>query len=297
MPIATGAAAALPALSLPLVIPPANSTLAVKTLLPTITLGGQILNSPITDVAGIGWIVNKVDGWDAPEVRNTQTPRGNDHGDFREPAYYGPRLLIVHGSFVASRLAGATDTAKAQALMAAREQLHAAENIMGSSLSPYVVSETPPKMCMVQRMSGCKDGPSSAVSFDFEAHLLAPDPRKYDPAPTVTNVASGATAVITNNGNMESRPILTVYGPVSGFYLDNLTTGQTVVFAQNLGGADVFVVDMDFRSATLNGVSASVAVASNPSQWWTLAPGGNTIGFRPGTGTGSLSVSSSSAWI
>jgi hypothetical protein len=289
MPIATGYTV-VPTLTLPIVVAPVDPIACGNVIMPLITLGGQILNSPITDSAGIAWVVQSLAGWDAADVRTTQTPRENDQGLFHETNYYGGRLIIAKGTF-------ATATGNVAALMAARQQLHSAVNITGLALSPLVVTESPPKMCMVQLMSGCKDQAASPVSFNFEIHLLAPDPRKYDPAPTTVNIAANTTATVTNNGNMESRPLLTITGgPLTDFYLSNLTTGQNLLFLVSLAPTDIFVIDMDFKSAYLNGVSALADIASGPSQWWTLVPGANHIEFTT-LGTGNLAVQYSSAWV
>lgn len=289
MPIATGIVVTPPTL-LPIVIPPVDPIAAVNVIMPVVTLGGQILNSPQTDPNGIAWVVNEIDGWDAPDVRTTQTQRGNDHGLFQEGAYYGGRLLIVKGSFAS--ITGAVT------LMAAREQLHAAMNVSANLMSAFTVQETPPKTCMVQRMSGSKDKASSSVSFDFELHLLAPDPRKYA-AVQITTILPNVTASITNAGTMETRPLIAVQGPATAVYLENLTTGQTVTFGINMLPADVLYVDLDLKGVSLNGGSASWAVQSAPSQWWTLQPGVNYINFGViGQGsTTQMQVQWRSAWI
>jgi Phage tail protein len=289
MPIATGYTP-VPVQTLPLVVPPIDSVAAGNILMPTVTLGGQVLNSAFTDVFGIAWIITAIDGWDSPDVRLTQTPRANDHGLFVEPAYFGGRLLIVKGKIVAAR---GTST---QTLMAARDQLFSAWNLMVGTLSPFIVNETPPKMCWVQRMAGCKAAPSSPVSYDFEAHLLAPDPRKYDPFPTTTIIGLNSSAIVTNLGNIESRPLITVVGPCFSVALGNSTTGQLLTFAQPLLSTDVFKVDLDLKSATLNTNPVSYTVTSAPSQWWRLQPGANTITFSGSGGGATATLSSRSAW-
>jgi hypothetical protein len=290
MPIGTGYVV-VPTRTLPIVIAPVDGIAAGNIILPGVTLGGQILNSPYTDSNGIAWTLNEaITGWDAPDVRVTQTPKGNDDGLFNEASFYGGRQLIAKGTF-------ATSNGNANALMAARTQLRASVNIMGTSLAPFVVAEAQPKMCMVKRMPGYKDRPVSPVEMEFEIHLLAPDPRKYDPFPSTAVVPANVSAVIvTNQGDYESRPILTVRGPCIGINLLNNTTGQNLGFFQTLSSSDVFVIDIAAKAAWLNGVTATYTIASAPSQWWRLVPGANAIQFLT-SGSGTLTVSYSSAWI
>jgi hypothetical protein len=289
MPIATGYTP-VPVQTLPIVIPPVDSIAAVKIIMPSITLGGQILNSPVTDVNGIAWVVQELDGWDSPDVRTTTTPRELDQGLFHEENFYGGRMLIAKGFFAS--------TSGAANLMAAREQLHAACNITGTALVPLVVNENPPKVCMVQRASGCKDKANGPVAFDFEVHLMAPDPRKYAATPTTVNIPANTIQPTTNIGSMESRPVLTITGPASTLVaLENVTTSQTVTFNITLAPTDVFVVDFSTKIATYNGLPATFTISSAPSQWWTLVPGLNNIAFATVGSGGNCALVFQSAWI
>jgi hypothetical protein len=286
MPISTGIVVT-PRRYLPISIVSLNALAATDIIFPPMTLGGQPINSPFTDANGIGWIVNRFDGWDAAEVRLADTPRGNADGSFHEPGYYGPRLLILGGALIS--IAGP------QALMDARQLLHSAVNIMGNNLAPLVVNESPPKMCMVQQAPGYKDRAAGTAAFEFEIHLKANDPNKYDPVASSVVLAANTTATVTNSGNRTSSPILTVRGPCLGFNANNNTTGQNLAFTQPMSSTDVFVVDLDRKSARLNGVDAMATIISDPLQWWGLVPGTNTLQFTC-VGTGTLTAAYSSAW-
>lgn len=295
MPIFTGYTP-VPVSTLPIVINPIDGTAASNVIMPTITLGGQVLNSPMTDVYGIAWIVYALDGWDSPDVRTTQTNRAGDDGQFVEPSYYGGRLLIAHGHIYASSVFP-TAAASAQALMDARDRLFAAWNLTRGTLSPFIVNEARPKCCYVQRLQGCKAAPVNAVGFDFEGHFLAPDPRKYDPFPSTAVIPLNGTATVINQGIFESRPVITVAGPCTGVTLSNTTTGQTLSFNLTLVSTDRLVLDLDMKTALLNGNPATFSITSAPSQWWSLVSGGNVISF-PGTGgAATATLSYRSSWM
>lgn len=290
MPLGTGIVV-IPGVTLPVVVPPVDGIAAVDILMPTSSLSGLVLNSRMTDTNGIAWIVTAIDGWDSPSVRSTVTNKGQDHGAYVEPVFYGPRLLIVRGTFASVR------GVPTQTLMDTRDRLEAANNITGTNLAPFIVSELRPKLCMVQRVDGYHDRITGPTSYEFECHLLAPDPRKYDTVPTITIIPANTTVSISNYGNEESRPVLTVSGPASGITMENVTTGQAVAFAQILGPADTFLIDMNTPHRVLkNGATALYTIVSPPSGWWMLQPGVNQIRFTT-TGSGSCSVSSRSAWI
>jgi hypothetical protein len=272
---------------LPISVVSLGALAATDIIFPPMTLGGQPVNSPFTDSDGIGWIVNQLDGWDSADVRLQDTPRGNADGSFHEPSYYGARLLVAHGSFFS--IAGP------QALMDAREKMHAIVDITGDKLAPFVVNEMPPKLCMVQKSPGYKDRPNGTTAFDFEIHLKANDPLKYDPVPSTVTLAANTSVSVTNVGTKASAPILTIRGPCLGFSVANTTTGQTLAFSQALSATDVFVVNLDRKSALLNGVSAIASIISDPLQWWALGSGPNVVQFAT-LGTGTLTVTYQSAW-
>lgn len=106
---------------------------------------------------------------------------------------------------------------------------------------------------------------------------------------TSINLFSGATVVLPNNGNIETRPIITVYGPVTSPSLTSSITGQSVTFTglQLLSTADVLTIDFDNKTATRNG---SIAIPDVPSSWWEIPPGGTNFIFGGQFGTGSLAT-------
>lgn len=283
---------------------------------PTMTLGGLAFNTGMTDTNGVGWLVNQIDGWDYATLRETNTGRSHDDGIYNDPAFFGQRSLVLHGYVV---------SLSAQAVMAAREQLHAALNVT-RSLTPFVVNESPPKMCMVRQAGGSKDAwvpDFGGMALQFQLALLAPDPRKYDPAPTVAGTTqptggsgvswplawplawgaanTGGVVVATNNGTMESRPRISINGPCINPVIENRTTGQTLTFATQILGNETLTIDLASRAVLVDGtVPRRGAITSTPDQWWTLVPGPNEIHFSTGDGvnTGAaMSLSYSSAWI
>lgn len=111
---------------------------------------------------------------------------------------------------------------------------------------------------------------------------------------------TGALAV-TNAGNIETRPILTVEGPCVNPSIQNASApgGPTISFNLTLGAGEKLVIDTDLHTAILYS-SASTAGSTRPlapgSNWWTLeAETTSTIQFLGSEGT--LLVEYASAWI
>lgn len=314
VPAPPGAGVGIPNASYPQTSPPFAGLAQI--IYPQMSLGSILFNTGVTDANGVGWLVNQLDGWDYPTLRESNTGRSHDDGIYNDPGYYGQRLLVAHGYFFSR---------SALALMAAREQLHSSMNVT-RTLTPFVINETPPKMCMVRQTSGSKDAPvqdAGGAVFQFQLQLLAPDPRKYDPAPTqvgtgqpittggltwpmVWPLAWGAASpagviFATNKGTIETRPRLTVTGPCINPVLENRTMSKTLTFATQLFAGEQLVVDLFSRSVMVDGtVPRRGSITSTPDQWWGMMPGVNEIHFRTGDGvnTGAtLSVAYSSAWI
>jgi Phage tail protein len=113
---------------------------------------------------------------------------------------------------------------------------------------------------------------------------------------------TGALSV-TNAGNIETRPILTVEGPCVNPSIQNATApgGPTLTFNLTLNAGEKLVIDTDMHTATLYS-SGSTAGSTRTgdlvagSKWWTLEEDTtSTIQFFGAEGT--LYVEYASAWI
>lgn len=116
--------------------------------------------------------------------------------------------------------------------------------------------------------------------------------RAYDLTFDRTYPASGTIGVIEveNLGNVESHPILRIYGPCSDFRVENQTTGEQLKFktAFSLLANEFLVIDMENGTVLMNGDVGNdrydqIDVAT--SDWWTLQEGMNLIRAVAGTYT------------
>lgn len=119
-----------------------------------------------------------------------------------------------------------------------------------------------------------------------------------DMVPTSTLPPQPPSGSVTcfNAGNFETRPIVTIQGPISFPAVIDTQTGKFVSFSNvNLGVGDRLVIDTDARIGTLNG---SYRAADLNSWWWVLQPGSHTLLLAGSTtGGASMTVSYSDAWI
>lgn len=238
------------------------------------------------DSDGIAWVWNKLDGWDGPDIVSGSVPQAGDHGAWASPQFYQPRVLTWT----------VTASAATQALRdLARAKLSMACPV--SDLATLTWNEPVPLWAAVRRAGKITETCPTLFDVQFSVPLTAPDPRKYTVAQTVLgpSVTGGATTGITfpltfpltfpaalppatfactNGGSFETRPLITVQGPVTGPALVNTVTGQAVTWSSlTLGSGDTLVVDFNARLAFLNG---TYRPADPPSWWWVLPPQATT---------------------
>lgn len=138
--------------------------------------------------------------------------------------------------------------------------------------------------------------------------VTAPDPRFYDvdwqtatvhpPGPSGgitwpitwpinwSGSAYMGTPVIAD-GDDQTPPILTVFGPITDPVLSNATTGESIVLTGTVGPNETLVVDPLARTVLLDGDPSQSRyhwVDGALTRWWLLAPGANQIGLL-GSGT------------
>lgn len=274
-----------------------------------LTFGADTVNFGIVDDDGTAWIWCGVDGWDGPGTAGQVVQRAGDHGGWSSPQYFAPRVLTLRISV----------SAPSQTLRDAARAL-VQKVVPVSDLATLRFDEPTPKQISVRRSGMLAESCVNLVSCDFAIGLVAPDPRKYA---TVARIASayapnttsltGITPPLTpplalpaqppagevtvaNDGNIDTRPTITITGVNTGPSITNITTGQVISWPTvSLAAGDVLAVDLDARRATVNGAFAPAAVTSS---WWTVPPGGATVQLG-GTsdGTSLMTVTSRDAYL
>jgi len=109
--------------------------------------------------------------------------------------------------------------------------------------------------------------------------------------------ASGASAIITNGGNFQTKPNVTFTGPFNNPRIENVTTGEILELDLIIASGDY--VEVDFANATimLNGTASRYYSKVGP--FWTLESGDNEVRI----GSGSYDAASAAtiywrdAWI
>jgi hypothetical protein len=266
-----------------------------------------------TDANGITWQWQSIQGWDSPPTAGQGViQRSADQGGWAAPQFYGPRIITL------TIMASAPDQGTRDLARALMQQA-----VPVNDLATLQFNEPIPKVAYVRRnaTAAVTEACPTLTDVVFTIPMVAPDPRKYAvppqtaglviAPPTVSafalpfslpvsfpgNIPPSATSVTAlNSGTFETRPLLTVAGPITSPAVVNAATAQQVSFTGlDLAATDQLVLDMDSRQALLNGVFYPADVSS---AWWVLQPGSTQIYLNGVTSGGaSLSVTYSPAYI
>lgn len=267
---------------------------------------------------GTQYIVNSVDGFGIPEVRDGDVARPQDIGDFYGQEYIGNRTVTPVVTITAWDGTFVTAQGLYDALVAAWQ----VDGSNTTNTAPLTVTRTGINAQRwngrPRRLASVTTSQASGIIYCTLEYVCA-DPRIYDDAlstgttglpastvgltyprtyPRVYGTASSAGVIAAlNSGNIAVYPLATITGPCTGPILTNGTTGARIASTLTLGASDVMVVDFDQKTITFNG--AQRWALTQDSAWWSLAAGTtnvlfNASGFSAGA---SLSLSWRSARI
>jgi hypothetical protein len=284
--------------------PPASGDIGYWT--GSITYGANAVQFGAQDANGTAWALLSAKGMDGAPTDGAVVQRQGDHGGYPTPQFYGPRPIEL------TVTASATSQAERDI---ARAALQAA--IPVSDLATFVYNEPVPKTLQVRRSGVIKEVSQTLFDVTFDVLLIAPDPRKYGAATSVTVIANSQTlgvtypvtyplafpaqappgaATVTNAGNFETRPAITITGPIVAPAVYNQTSGESISFSTlTLAASDTLTLDLLNKVAYLDG---SPVPADLWSAWWELDPGTSQIVLQGEGGAGAqMTITYNDAWM
>lgn len=101
---------------------------------------------------------------------------------------------------------------------------------------------------------------------------------------------TGGETTITLNAVESVRPVWSVIGPATDPTLTNITTGQTITFESTVPAGQTLIVDMDERTATMEGANVFQFINGD---WLELEPGNNRLTY---TASGGATDPSTLSW-
>jgi hypothetical protein len=246
-------------------------------------------------------------------VRAEFQEREADHGAWASPVYLGSRPIT---------LAGTVEAPDRAALDAALDQLYVAAALADTTLTVW---ESTPKQATVRRSGKLLAQHVTDRIATWSVMVTAADPRRYGTIlqtgttglpttsggltfPATFPVTFSATTVsgqinAVNAGSMDTRPVLTITGPVvaptvSALYPDG--TVRQLIYSQDLAAGDVLVIDTDAHTVVLDGVTSRRRFMTVSAGWPTIPANGSVnYQFQSGTynATATLTATWRSAWM
>lgn len=126
--------------------------------------------------------------------------------------------------------------------------------------------------------------PPSAGAETGRRYDEVPTGRVYDRDYPQSNVAN---VTIVNPGDIAVPWVARIYGPCTNPALYNDTLGRALILSANggltLAAGQAVIFDSQARTITVDGASRYNRLDVTTSQWWSLAPGDNTIRYVPAT--------------
>jgi len=272
----------------------------------SITYGSVVLPLGAVDANGTSWALIGVDGLDGDPTDGQVVQRAGDHGGYPTPQYYAPRPITLR-IWASAQSHALRDIARALLQQA----------VPVSDMATLVYNEPVPKALMVRRSGAIKESYPTLLDCVFSVGLIAPDPRKYGTQWTVSVTANATNlgivfpvvfpitfpaqtppgvADVANGGNFETRPVITVNGPITAPGVYNATTGQTISFSMlAMQSTDTLIVDLLNKVALLNG---AYYPADLQSSWWVLDPGASQIILQGSGAAGAeMTITYQDAWM
>lgn len=261
----------------------------------TINLNGLIIDGQTPDPDGTVWSALKFDGWWDPPTTTVTTGDVTPIGQTVTIARFEARAIaaeflahhaldnlpLVNGCFSAiQRLKRAIDATLIPVPMLVNDPLLA--------LRTQVRLNTGMKIAI--------QGDRGMV--DFSVPILCPDPRRYAQATTLqslpitgTGTDSGGVTIV-NNGDMESPPVVTIYGPATNPSIQNDSIAGTphVKWNATLGSSDVLVINMNTCTVVRNGSQNMIVDLDPNSRFWQMQPGANVIHYHCTSAPGPVTV-------
>lgn len=268
---------------------PGDAPGSLITLPRQLEFGGLLMGS------GTPYRWKKLDGWDAmPGLDLSDTPRAAGHGDWSGMGLFQSRMP----SFTLT-IRGDTPALMEEAIRAFNAALAYSDDDQ-----PLVVRDTGRTLVGYARAVArdVTHSPDRTLGvLDASTQWKCSDPRRYGPtlhtAQLVPGGASGGVvyplaypvdygpvqagniAVLSNDGDADASPQITITGPATTVRLGSDRAGALKI-VEPLTAADTLTVDTRDGSILLNGTAdrtGSTAGDSVPAEEWALPPGSTTV--------------------
>lgn len=228
--------------------------------------------------------ITEITGLDTPDANATITPRANAHGSFVVAKYRKERTVVLTGRVNSSAANYATDTYTLKSIFKVQDPAIPFTFRMSGSNNQYL-------NVYPQGVKYTTSNVATAVGWiDFQATMVAADPRIYDSTAGSQSIAKGATQSVTNSGTEYAPTTIVFFGPLTNPLLTNNTTGATFGLTQTISSGQSVTVDSLARTVYNGSTSQYSTITAGAKTFIELAPGSNSLTLTASSGTGTVTV-------
>lgn len=214
-----------------------------------------------------------VQGLESPAYRVGDGIYAGRDGGYVSGHFYGHRTITIKGFYIGTNCENAAELRKVLfSYLRIRYRL------------PILITTSEGQYYTEGFVTDVKADVENLVSGEYQITLLCPDPILYEAENNEViwveeTLTDGSSTPISNDGEVEIYPIITITGVVNNLELINEATEQTMQINITTENADdEIIVDMNSRIITLNGSAINEYRTLN-SSWWCLNQETNDIVF------------------
>lgn len=269
-----------------------------------ITYRGITFNTNFTAGTDIYMLTDIPEGFQSPQIRETENVRQGQHGITDQISWYGKRSIVLTGKVISNTQAGRKVMENNIRSIFALDGVQT--NVNASYYTMYITDEDgTEKQIDVKVSIGVEFSkvPLEANRRDFIVTLKARDPRMFSQTLNSQDLAEAFDATtfmlptmlpfsldpqtvfvetLTNDGNFASPPIITLSGIATNPRIINNTTGVEMKLNTTMTTGDEIIIDVGSGTIEKNGIDI-LSTLDSTSQWLYLAAGDNEIELRDDT--------------
>lgn len=244
--------------------------------------------------ADIGFVVHSIDGLEFPTLRTNHYDKPGEHGAIAANLLYGGRMIALTGTVFGETTTLFQQRRRdfAEAIAVERDEFGA---LVPVTLKLTTIDDIPLQVdCTIEQFV-LKSKEMNGQEFLLQ--LFAPNPELLSQNLATTAILKGAdggiiypiiypavyaanagnVATITNNGTVETWPLVYLNGPLTNPTIFNETVGRYIELALVLDSGSQIIIDMRNRTIITDGITNVIGAKSEASLFWWLEKGENLI--------------------
>lgn len=245
------------------------------------------------------YVYQNISGLEFPDVRISYYEKPGEYGAYVSNQLYGARLVTLEGTVFGSSLAEFNQRRRTlQSTIQITKDANStpiAKTLKFTTMDDLALQAT----CYARKFNLVDVG---LLNARFYIELYCPDfglesqsLKSYTISapvgggavlpwilPVVFSGSTGGTQIVSNAGNANAFPILTLTGPLTSPVVTNQTTGKYMSLNMTIASGSTVTINMKEKTI-LQGSTPVVGNKNLASEWWWVQSGDNTISLSTGS--------------